>query len=80
MKEIQTPIPWQVAKNKIEVYTTAKWKQKWIAAPHTNTQTSIMTHPTEINQNTYSKWVHTCSAFYGPGVSLCLPHEDTGHP
>ena len=33
MKEIQTPIPWQVAKNKIEVYTTTKWKQKWITAP-----------------------------------------------
>ena len=33
MKETQTPIPWQVAKNKIEVYTTAKWKQKWITAP-----------------------------------------------
>ena len=34
MKETQTPIPWQVAKNKIEVYTTAKWKQKWVTAPH----------------------------------------------
>ena len=33
MKETQTPIPWQVAKNKIEIYTTAKWKQKWITAP-----------------------------------------------
>ena len=27
MKETQTPIPWQVAKSKIEDYTTAKWKQ-----------------------------------------------------
>ena len=34
MKATQTPIPWQVAKNKIEVYTTDKWKQKWITAPH----------------------------------------------
>ena len=34
MKETQTPIPWQVAKSKIEVYTTAKWKQKWTSAPH----------------------------------------------
>ena len=34
MKETQTPIPWQVAKNRIEIYTTAKWKQKWITAPH----------------------------------------------
>ena len=34
MKETQTPIPWQVAKNKIEFYTTAKWKQKWTTAPH----------------------------------------------
>ena len=34
MKETQTPIPWQVAKNKIELYTTAKWKQKWTTAPH----------------------------------------------
>ena len=34
MKETQTPIPWQVAKNKIEFYTTAKWKQKWITTPH----------------------------------------------
>ena len=34
MKETQTPMPWQVAKNKIEAYTTAKWQQKWITAPH----------------------------------------------
>ena len=34
MKETQTPIPWQVPKSKIEDYTTAKWKQKWITAPH----------------------------------------------
>ena len=34
MKDTQTPIPWQVVKNKIEFYTTAKWKHKWITAPH----------------------------------------------
>ena len=34
MRETQTPIPWQVAKNKIELYTTAKWKQKWLNEPH----------------------------------------------
>ena len=33
MKETKTPILWQVAKNKIEEYTTYKWKQKWILAP-----------------------------------------------
>ena len=33
MKEIQAPIPWQVAKSKIEEYTTSKWKHKWINAP-----------------------------------------------
>ena len=33
MKETQTPIPWQVAKSKIEEYTTSKWKRKWITAP-----------------------------------------------
>ena len=33
MKEIQTPIPWQVAKNKIEEYITSKWKHKWTTAP-----------------------------------------------
>ena len=33
MKETQTPIPWQVAKNKIEEYTASKWKQRWITAP-----------------------------------------------
>ena len=26
-------MPWQVAKSKIEEYTTSKWKQKWITAP-----------------------------------------------
>ena len=33
MKETKTSIPWQVAKNKIEEYTTSKWKHKWISAP-----------------------------------------------
>ena len=33
MKETQTPIPWQVAKSKIEDYTS-KWKLKWITSPH----------------------------------------------
>ena len=33
MKEIQTPIPCQVAKTKIELYITSKWKHKWILAP-----------------------------------------------
>ena len=32
MKETRTLIPWQVAKSKIEEYTTAKWKHKWITA------------------------------------------------
>ena len=39
MKQAQTPIPWQVAKNKIEAYTTAKWRQKWIC-------TTLQTHKT----------------------------------
>ena len=34
MKDIQTPIPWKVAKNKIEDYTNAKWKHKWTTALH----------------------------------------------
>ena len=34
MKATQTPIPWQVAKNKIEIYTTTKWKHKWLNASH----------------------------------------------
>ena len=29
----QTPIPWQVAKRKIEEYTTFKWKHKWTTSP-----------------------------------------------
>ena len=33
MTETKTPIPWQVAKNKIEEYATSKWKRKWIPAP-----------------------------------------------
>ena len=33
MKEAQTPIPWQEAKNKIKEYTTSKWKHKWITSP-----------------------------------------------
>ena len=33
MKETKTPIPWQVAKNKIAEYTPSKWKQKWTSAP-----------------------------------------------
>ena len=33
MKETQTPIPWQVAKGKIEEHTTSKWKHKWISEP-----------------------------------------------
>ena len=33
MKETKTPIPWQVAKNKIEEHTTTKWKRKWQTAP-----------------------------------------------
>ena len=36
MKETQTPIPLQVAKNKIESYTTDKWKQKWICLLYTS--------------------------------------------
>ena len=36
MKESQTPIPWQVAKSKIEEYTTSIWKHKWITAPQFN--------------------------------------------
>ena len=33
MKNTQTPIPWQAVKNKIEEYTTSKWKQRWLTAP-----------------------------------------------
>ena len=33
MKVAQTPIPWQIAKSKIEEYTTYKWKHKWTTAP-----------------------------------------------
>ena len=33
MKVTQTPIPWQVAKTKIEEFATSKWKHKWISAP-----------------------------------------------
>ena len=33
MKETTTPIPWQVAKQKIEEYTNSKWKHKWITTP-----------------------------------------------
>ena len=33
MKETQTPIPWQVAKNKIVEYTSLKWKQRWETSP-----------------------------------------------
>ena len=33
MKVTQTPIPWQVAKSKIEEHTTSKWKHKWVTAP-----------------------------------------------
>ena len=33
-KTTETPMPWQTAKNKIEEYTTTKWKQKWITSPH----------------------------------------------
>ena len=33
MKESKTSIPWQVAKNKIEDFTSSKWKQKWISVP-----------------------------------------------
>ena len=53
MKETQTPIPWQVAKRKIEDYTTAKWKQKWITAPHYKHTNTSTTNQTKINQNMY---------------------------
>ena len=33
LKQIKTPIPWQVAKNKIEEYTTNKWTGKWNSDP-----------------------------------------------
>ena len=33
MKETQTPMPWQIAKSKIEEYTASKWKQKWVTPP-----------------------------------------------
>ena len=36
MKDTQTPIPWQVAKSKIEEYTTSKWKHKWICLLYTS--------------------------------------------
>ena len=59
MKETQTPIPWQVAKNKIEEYTTTKWKQKWKLHHTTNTQNSSTTHQTKTNQNIYSCLLYT---------------------
>ena len=51
MKETQTPIPWQVAKSKIEDYTTTKWQHI------TNIQNFSTTHQTKMNQSLYSKWV-----------------------
>ena len=33
MKETTTPTPWKIAKNKIEEYTTANWRQLWTDAP-----------------------------------------------
>ena len=32
-RKLKASIPWQLAKIKIEDYTTSKWKQKWISAP-----------------------------------------------
>ena len=55
MKETQTPIPWQVAKNKIEAYTTTKWKQKWITAPHYK-HTKLFYDSSNKNK---SKYLHT---------------------
>ena len=34
MKVKKPLIPWQVAKNRIEEYTTNTWKQIWTATPH----------------------------------------------
>ena len=45
----------QVARNKIEEYTTSKWKHKWTTAPQ-----SSMTHQIKINPNIYLKWAHSC--------------------
>ena len=33
MKETQAPMPWQMAKRKIEEYTTSKCKHKWVTVP-----------------------------------------------
>ena len=45
MKNTQTPIPWQIAKNKIEAYTTNKWKHKWISTPVSYTHLTLPTTP-----------------------------------
>ena len=52
MKETQTPMPWQVAKNKIEEHTTSKWKHRWITAPQYKYTNFFMNHLTKTNQNT----------------------------
>ena len=57
MKETQTPIPWQVAKSKIEEYTTAKWKQKWITVPHYKHTKLFYDSPNKNNCNCWRKKV-----------------------
>ena len=52
MKETQTPMPWQVAKTKIEEYTTSKRKHKWITAPQYKHTIFFMNHQEKPNQNT----------------------------
>ena len=52
MKETQTPIPWQVAKSKIEEYTTSKWKKSGLLHHSISIQNSSMNHLTKTNQNT----------------------------
>ena len=53
MKETKTPIPWQVAKNKIEEYTISKWNTNGYQLPSISTQSSFMTHQIKKNPNTF---------------------------
>ena len=52
MKTTQTPVPWQVAKNKIEEYTISKWKQKWITTLHYK-QTKLFYESPNKNKSKY---------------------------
>ena len=89
MKETQTPIPWQVAKNKIEAYTTTKWRQKWITAPHYK-HTKLFYDSPNKNKSKYilkSITGHNNLAYFqsklnpdiDPTCRLCLQANETLH-